>query len=93
MKLALSAAQHLMMGRMCQIAATQARIAYWQSMLSSGAYKDRNVHHGIDGPQLTEEEKRDDVLQTILRLAGHLQSMQDFHEESAAIVELIKDSK
>lgn len=91
MKNTLSLDQHYVAARMCQIAATQARIAYWQSVLSSGAYKDRNVRRGIDGPQLTEEEKRDDVLQTILRLAGHLQSMQDFHEEAAS--ELIKEKQ
>lgn len=83
MKDALTPSQHFLAARQCQIAATQARIVYWQSMLISGAYTDRKVAF-LDGREFSDKEKRNDVLETIDRLAKHLQSMQDFHEEAAA---------
>lgn len=79
---ALTADQHYMAARMCQIAAIQARISYWQSMLSSGAYLDRNIRR-LNGIPLTPKEKRDEVLETLERLTDQLQKMQDFHEEAA----------
>lgn len=84
---ALSVDQHFMAARMCQIAAVQARISYWQSMLATGAYEGMQLFHprpNGDKVSFFPNEKRDYVFMTINNLIDQLQRMQDFHEEAAA---------
>ncbi len=73
---------HQLMAVQAQIATHQARIAYWQSFLASGAYKEANISRPTaEGyhAQLSDKEKRDRVLGTIHNHVELLQELQDFH--------------
>ena len=77
---------HQLMAVQAQIATHQARIAYWQSFLASGAYKDMNITKRAEDSnsptwdvQLSDAEKRDTVLGTIHNLIDRLEDLQQFH--------------
>jgi len=53
-----------------QIESRKAWIAYWQTVILSGAYKSRKVYHGFgtdEELEFTEEEKLQDALDTLKR--------------------------
>lgn len=68
-----------------QIAKAQAYVAYWAAMANSGAYKNRIMRHGgSDGDELTEQEKLQDCMETIL---VHIRRIEELHQYKAKIIE------
>lgn len=73
---------HQLMAVQAQIATHQARIAYWQSFLASGAYKESDISRPaaeVCHVQLSDKGKRDRVLGYIHNHVELLQELQDFH--------------
>jgi len=53
-----------------QIESRKAWIAYWQTVILSGAYKSKKIYHGFGTPEeaeFTDEEKLQDALDTLKR--------------------------
>lgn len=50
-----------------QIVHRQGLISLWHARIVSGAYKQRRIFHGTQGPELTDDEKLADALMTLDR--------------------------
>lgn len=71
---------HTLCALQCQIAATQAQITYWQTLITSGAYADMSLSH-LNGSPLTDREKLDHALGVIQNHVNHLRAVQEHHEK------------
>jgi hypothetical protein len=47
---------------------------YWMTLANTGLAKNRKLHHGTEGPELTDEEKMQDAMETAHR---HLHTMRE----------------
>lgn len=75
--------EHARMSRQCEIAAVQGQIAYWQTVLLTGAYKDQKLFHFGSNMEMLDKEKRDHVLGVIQALIDQLRNMQEFHSKKS----------
>jgi len=68
--------------RTAEIATFQSRIVYWQTVLQTGAYKDKNLNvYDEDTKQyreMTDKEKRDHCLSIVLKQIEILEELKDF---------------
>jgi hypothetical protein len=53
----------------------------WHASIVSGAYKQRRVFHGTQGPEFTEGEKLADAMATIKRHAELLDEIAEYRGE------------
>jgi hypothetical protein len=58
-----------------------ARANAWAAIMTSGAYKLRKIHHGFNGPELTDEEKLADACSIMNQHLSNAQNNLDYVPE------------